>query len=65
MWHAYGIGRGKLHIRFWFENMRDIFHLDDLGVDGKMILNLIFKKWAGGTWTGLIWLRIETGGGIL
>jgi hypothetical protein len=25
----------------------------------------IFKKWDGGTWTGLIWLRIGTGGELL
>jgi hypothetical protein len=25
----------------------------------------IFKKWDGGEWTGLIWVRIGTGGGLL
>jgi hypothetical protein len=25
----------------------------------------IFKKWDRGAWTGLIWLRIGTGGGVL
>jgi hypothetical protein len=25
----------------------------------------IFKKWDRGTWSGLIWLRIGTGGGLL
>ena len=25
----------------------------------------IFKKWDGGAWTGLIWLRVGTGGGRL
>jgi hypothetical protein len=25
----------------------------------------IFRKWDGGAWTGLIWLRIGTGGGLL
>jgi len=29
------------------------------------ILTWIFRKWDGGTWTGLIWLRIGTGGGLL
>jgi hypothetical protein len=24
-----------------------------------------FEKWGGGTWTGSIWLRIGTGGGLL
>jgi hypothetical protein len=32
---------------------------------GRIILKRIFKKWNGEGWTGLIWLRIGTGGGLL
>jgi hypothetical protein len=31
--------------------------------DGRIILRWIFRKWDVGVWTGLDWLRIETGGG--
>ena len=35
----------------------------DPGVDGRIILIWIFRKWDVGAWTGLIWLRIGTGSG--
>jgi hypothetical protein len=38
-------------------------HLEDLDVDGIFILKRIFKKWNGQLRTGVIWLRIKTGGG--
>ena len=37
-------------------------HLGDPGVDGKIILRWIFRKWDVGVWTGWSWLRIGTGG---
>jgi len=39
--------------------------LGDPGVDGKITLRWIFRKWDMGEWTGLIWLRIGTVGGHL
>ena len=35
------------------------------GVDGKIILRWIFRKWNVGVWTGSSWLRIGTDGGHL
>ena len=40
-------------------------HLEDPGIDGKVILRWLIRKWDRGAWTGFIWLRIETGEGLL
>jgi hypothetical protein len=40
-------------------------HLVDPGVDGRTELKWIFGKLGWGTWTGLIWFRIGTCGGLL
>jgi hypothetical protein len=45
-------------------DLREGDHLEDSGVDVRIILKSIFKKWNEGAWTGLIWLRIWTGGGL-
>jgi len=37
----------ELHTGFWCGNLRERGHLEDPGVEGKIILKLIFKKWDG------------------
>jgi len=63
MWHI--LGRGKVHTGFRWGNLRERGYLNDLGINGKIVLKLMFKKWGGGPWTGLIWLWIGTGGRTL
>jgi len=50
---------------FWCANLRERDHLEDQGVDARIILRWIFRKWVVGAWTGLLWFRIGTGGGHL
>ena len=47
------------------ENLRQRDDLEEPGVDGRIILKLIFERLDVGAWTGSIWLRIGTGGGLL
>jgi hypothetical protein len=39
--------------------------LERPGVDGKIILRWIFRKWKVGLWTGLSWFKMGTVGGQL
>jgi hypothetical protein len=50
---------------FWGGDLRKRDHFEDPVVDGRVILICIFRKWDVDAWTGLIWLRIGTGGGRL
>jgi hypothetical protein len=63
MWHIWG--RGEVHTGLSLGNLREGDHLEDPGVDGRIILKWIFERLGVGAHTGLIWLRIGTGGGML
>ena len=42
-----------MHIRFWFGDLSKRDHLEDLVIDGKMTLKLIFNKQDGEALTAL------------
>jgi len=58
-------GTGEVHRECWWGDLRKRDHLEDLGIDGRIILKWIFRKWDGEAWAGLLWLRIVTGGAHL
>jgi hypothetical protein len=58
-----------VHVGFWWGNLSEGGHLQNLGIDGN-ILKCILKRWVewgggGGAWTGIIWHRKVTGDGLL
>jgi hypothetical protein len=38
-------GKGEVHTGFWRGNLREGEHLEDPGVDGRIISKWIFEKW--------------------
>jgi len=49
-----GWGRGETCTVFWWGNLRERDHCGDPGIDGKIILSCIFRKWDVGY--GLDWI---------
>jgi hypothetical protein len=45
MYHVWG--RGEEYAGFWWRNLRERDQLKDPGVDGRIILRWIFRKWDG------------------
>jgi hypothetical protein len=63
MWHVWEIG--EVRAGFWEGDLRERDRSEDVSVDGTILLKLIFKKGDWEAWTGLICLRIGTGGRLL
>ena len=37
----------EVHTGFWWGNLRERDHLEDPGIDGRIILRCVFSKWDG------------------
>ena len=45
--HVAHMGRAEVQAGFWWGNLGEREHSEDLCIDGKMILKWFFKKWFG------------------
>jgi hypothetical protein len=46
--HVARMGKSQVHTGFWWGDLREGDHLGGSGVDGRIVLKWIFKKWDGG-----------------
>jgi hypothetical protein len=58
-------GAREIHIRrFWCGNIKRREHLEDLGVDGRIMLEWVLEKWGWVACPRFTWLRMGTSGGL-
>ena len=63
--HVARMGERRGMYRVFVGKLEGKNHLGDPGVDGRIILRWIFRKWDVGVWMGSSWLRIGRDGGHL
>jgi len=56
MWYVWDMG--EVYTRFSWRELREREHLENLRVNGKILLKYTFKKWNRDAWIGLLWLRV-------
>jgi len=61
--HVACIGEKRGVYRVLVGNLSERDHLEDAGVDWRIILRWIIRRWDVGARKGSSWLRMEKGGG--
>jgi hypothetical protein len=60
-WHGAQLKhRDNFTFYLGWKSQRRSDNLEDLGIDGKIILEWVLGIWGGKMWAGFIWLRIRT-----
>jgi hypothetical protein len=54
-----------MHASYWWGDLIERDHFENPVIDGRIILIWIFRMCYGEAWTGLVWLKIGTDGGLL
>jgi len=62
MWHIWG--RNEMNTGFRWVNLKKRDNLQDLGVDGSMILKLVMNTYCSRVWIRFIWLRTQESGEV-
>jgi hypothetical protein len=59
MWHVWETE--KVQTKLWWGNLREVYHSEDVGISGRLLLKLILKKWGqrhlpqdGGMWQAVV-----------
>ena len=60
--HVACMGREKVHTGFWWGNLRERGHLEDLNIDGSIILKMYLQELRWRAWSWFKCLMIWTGG---
>jgi hypothetical protein len=63
--HVARMGRRWTLIGYLWESQRERENYEDQDVGWLIILGWILERWDGVMWTGLVWLRLGTGGELL
>jgi len=58
-------GTDETHTKFWLEDLKGKGHLQDPGIDWKIILRWILRKQHMRVCIGFVWLRMGSHGRLL